>query len=71
MNEKERIQITIDNLDDVQSVLRSLELLFQKLIYYYAQRDIKSLNTLVISISVYFGKMLRYLGYNEEDFKDF
>ena len=71
MKEKERINITIEDLDNLPSVLRSLELLFQKLIYYYADRDLKTLNTLVISISVYFGKILRMLGYTEDDFKEF
>jgi hypothetical protein len=67
---KEKIQITIDNLDDIQSVLRSIELLFQKLIYYYGDNDVKKLYTLVLSCSVWFGKVLRILGYTEEDFKE-
>jgi hypothetical protein len=67
---KEKIQITLDNLDDVNSVLRSIELLFQKLIMYYAEHDLKSLNTLVLSCGVWFGKVLRMLGYDEKDFED-
>jgi len=67
---KEKIQITIENLDDLQGVLKSIELLFQKLIYYYAEHDLKSLNTLVLSCSVWFGKVLRMLGYTEDDFKE-
>ena len=65
---KQKIQITIDNLDDMQSVLRSIELLFQKLIDYYAEHDLKKLITLVLSCSVWFGKVLQILGYSEDDF---
>jgi hypothetical protein len=67
---KEKISITIDNLDDVQSVLKSIELLFQKLIYYYGENDVKKLYTLILSVSAWFGKVLRMLGYTEDDFKE-
>lgn len=66
---KEKIQITIKDLDDINNVLESLELLFQKLVYYYAEKDIKKLGILILSCSVYFGKMLGIMGYTEEDFK--
>ena len=67
---KEKIQITIENLDDLQGVLKSIELLFSKLIYYYAEKDPKNLNTLILSCSAWFGKVLRILGYTEDDFKE-
>jgi hypothetical protein len=66
---KEKIQITIDNLDDVQSVLRSIELLFQKIIYYYGEHDLHKLNILVLSVSSWFGQILKMLGYTEDDFR--
>ena len=66
---KEKITITIENLDDIQSVSKSLTLLFQKLIYYYPEKDLHNLNILVLSCSVYFGKILQLLGYMEDDFK--
>jgi hypothetical protein len=68
MNEK--VTITIHNLDDVQGVLKSLELLFQKLIYYYAEKDLNNLKILVLSCSVWFGMVLQKLGYSEDDFKE-
>ena len=68
MNEK--IQITINNLDDVQGVVGSIQLLFQKLIYYYAEKDLQKLNTLILSCVVYFGRMLRILGYGEGDLEE-
>jgi len=61
---KERITITIKDLDDIQSVLESLELLFTKLIYYYEEKDMNKLITLVLSCSVWFGKILQILGFN-------
>jgi hypothetical protein len=66
---KEKIQITIENLDDMPSVLKSIELLFQKLIDYYNRVDVKNLNILILSMSVWFGKILRIMGYDENDFK--
>ena len=67
---KEKIQITIDNLDDIQNVLRSIGLLFQKLIYYYAETDLQKLYTLVLNVSVYFGQILNMLGYRPENNED-
>jgi hypothetical protein len=66
---KEKITITIEDLDNMPSVLRSLELLFQKLIYYYSDKDVGELNILILSISSYFGQLLKWLGYNEDDFR--
>jgi hypothetical protein len=66
---KEKINITIENIDDLQSVLKSLELLFEKLILYYSDTDLQKLSNLILSCSVYFGRVLRLLGYTEEDFK--
>ena len=66
---KEKISITIDNLDDMENVLQSLELLFSKLILYYGNKDVSNLNVLVLSISSYFGKILKMLGYTEDDFR--
>jgi len=66
---KEKLSITIGNLDDMENVLKSLELLFSKLILYYGNKDLKNLNVLVLSISSYFGKILKMLGYTEDDFR--
>lgn len=68
MNEK--IQITIQNLDDMKNVLTSLELLFSKLIYYYLNKDINKLSIFVLSCSVYFGRILQILGWNNKDFEE-
>lgn len=66
---KEKISIIIEDLDNVYSVLMSLELLFQKLIYYYMEKDVNKLNIFALSISVYFGQILKMLGYSVDDFK--
>jgi len=66
---KDSINIIIEDLDNLPSVLKSIELLFSKLIMYYGEKDLHKLNTLVLSISVYFGKLLTLLGYDEEDLK--
>lgn len=66
---KEKISITIENLDDIKSVSNSLSLLFQKLICYYSEKDLHSLNILVLSCGIYFGKVLQLLGYDGDNFK--
>jgi hypothetical protein len=66
---KEKLSITIKDLDDMENVLKSLELLFSKLIMYYGNKDLSNLNVLVLSISSYFGKILKMLGYTEDDFR--
>lgn len=68
--DKEQIAIIIKDLDDINNVLSSLQLLFEKLILYYGKKDLTKLQTLILSCSVYFGKVLRMLGYTEEDFKE-
>lgn len=68
MKEKRKISITIDDLDDVKKVLIGLDNLFRSLLVYYIDNDLNKLSLLVFSCSVYFGKLLRLLGYREEDF---
>lgn len=70
MKQKEQINITIKDLDDLNGVLKSIELLFTKLILYYGDTDLKKLNMLLISCANWFGKLLRMSGYSEEDFED-
>ena len=68
---KKSVSITISDLDDLNGVLTSLEKLIQTIIYHYRDKgDLKSLNTFVLSVSSYFGKLLKLLGYSEGDFKD-
>ena len=67
MTEKERITITIEDLDNIQKVLESLQLLFSKLVIYYSKKDESKLMTLVINCGAYFGKLLVMLGYNEDE----
>lgn len=66
----EKISITIEKLDDMDSVLKSIELLFRKLILYYSETDLRKLTQLILSCSNWFGAMLKTLGYTEEDFKE-
>jgi hypothetical protein len=63
----EKVTITIHNLDDVREVLKSLELLFQKLVYYYAEKDLNNLRIVVLSCAVWFGMVCQKLGYDEGD----
>jgi hypothetical protein len=63
---KEHITITIKNLDNIHSVLGSLELLFKKLMEYYADKDLNNLKILIISCSVWFGMILQKFGYDKD-----
>lgn len=67
---KEKLTITIQDLDNVENVGGSIELLFAKLITYYANRDLKTLHILALSMGSYFGDLLRTLGYSGQDFKE-
>lgn len=70
MTEKKSITITITDLDDLDKVWVALDNLFRTIIIYYIDNDFDKLNRLVLSVSVYFGKMLKLLGYTGEDFED-
>jgi hypothetical protein len=70
MTEKERLTITIQDLDNIENVVGSIELLFSKLISYYADKDLKTLHILALSMGAYFGDLLRTLGYSGENFKE-
>ena len=67
---KEKITITIKDLDDIRGVLKSIELLFNKLIFYYSETNVNNLQTLILTTSVWFGQILKMLGYDENDFKE-
>lgn len=67
---KRKLIIAIDDLDDLKNVLTALDNLFRTLICYYLDNDIDKLNTLVMTCSIYFGKILGLLGYKSEDFGD-
>lgn len=67
---KEKLTITINDISDIKGVLASLELLFQKLIYYYAENDLDNLKVFVLSCSVWFGIILQKLGYDENDIEE-
>jgi hypothetical protein len=46
--------------------LGSLELLFKKLMEYYADKDLNNLKILIISCSVWFGMILQKFGYDKD-----
>jgi hypothetical protein len=71
MSEQEKITITIHNLDDVRSVLKSIELLFQKLFHYYAETNVKNLTILVLSCCVWLESVAQKLGLDDIDYEDF
>ena len=64
---KEKLAIIIEDLDDIQKVLMSLDLLFQKLIYYYLDKDLNKLRLLVVCVSFYFGELLKMIGYRDDE----
>jgi len=66
---KEKVTIVIEDLDDMNGVFKSLNILFRKIILYYTENDLKKLDTFVLSISSYFGILLGLLGYKEDDFR--
>lgn len=67
---KRKLIITFTDLDDIQKVLSSLEKLFKEILLYYEETDTNKLEIMIMSISAYFGQLLRIGGYEEEDFKD-
>jgi hypothetical protein len=67
---KEKIKITLEDLDDIKKVLKSVQLLFQLLIDYYVKTNIKNLKTLIYGCGVYFGKLLTVLGYDETNMEE-
>jgi hypothetical protein len=69
---KEKITITIDDLDNLKSVSIVLENLFKTILEYYIDKDdeLKSFEWFILSCSVYFGKLLTLMGYDEKDFKE-
>jgi hypothetical protein len=68
---KEKIQITIENLDDIRSILKSIELLFTKLIYYYADTNTRNLVIFILSVSVCLGQVMTKLGIDEDNYEEF
>jgi hypothetical protein len=68
---KEKIQITIENLDDIRSVLKSIELLFTKLIYYYADTNTRNLVIFILNVSVWLGQVMTKLGIDEDNYEEF
>jgi len=69
MKEKRKVSITIDDLDDTKIVFEAIDNLFHTLICHYIDTDFDKLNLFVVSMSVYFGKLLGLLGYREEELK--
>jgi len=59
---KEQINITITDVNDIQSVLKALTLLFKKLVYHYATTDqITHLEELLLSTQHYADTLLKVL----------
>jgi len=70
MTEKRKINIQIEDLDDVNKVLIAIDNLLRTILEYYIDTDWHKLQIIVMSCSAYFGNILRQLGYKEEDFKN-
>lgn len=69
---KKRINITIEDLDNLKNVSIALENLFKTILEYYIDKndELKSFEWFILSCSVYFGKLLTLMGYDNEDFKE-
>lgn len=71
MTEKRSIKITITDINDVNKVLESLDVLFRTILEHYIDKsDGKSFSTLIVTISVYCGRLLKFLGYEDKDILD-
>lgn len=72
MKEKRSITITIGDLDDLKDVSIALENLFKTILEYYIDKDdeLKSFEWFILSCSVYFGKLLTLMGYDDKDFEE-
>jgi len=66
---KEKITITIEDLDDLKTVAIALENLFKIILEYYIDKDdeLLSFEWFILSCSIYFGKLLALMGYDEKD----
>jgi hypothetical protein len=62
----EKIQITIEDLDDIQKVLIALDNLFRTLLNHYIDTEWNKLSLVVVSCSVYFGRLHQLIGCKEK-----
>ena len=56
---QERINFTLTNLDDVDSTLKQLLVVFEKILYYYTEKDINKFFLFVERCLVYFYMIYR------------
>jgi hypothetical protein len=70
MTEKRAINIQITDLDDRVKVFLALEKLFKTILDYYLTKQTDDLEIFILSASYYFGTLLKWIGYNESDFKN-
>ena len=65
-NSKESIRITITDIDDLDKVFKALDIFFRKILMHYADKNKeKEIEKFVLTISAYFGILLKKLGYDE------
>ena len=67
---KKTINIVITDLDDLHKVLESVDKFLRAIMIHYIETDMTKLYKFVVSLSVWFGQLLHYLGVKPEDFKD-
>jgi hypothetical protein len=68
---KNKISITLTDIDDVNKVLESLDILFRQILEHYIDKgNMKAFSTFIVTVSVYCGRILRLMGYTEKDFLD-
>jgi len=67
---KKTISIVITDLDDLYKVLESVDKFLRAIMMYYIETDMNKLYKFIISLSVWFGQLLNYLGIKSEDIKD-
>ena len=66
--EKRELSIHITDLNDLNKVLEALDNIFRTLILHYTDTNEKNAKVFIVSIAVYFGELMRLLGWNEKDF---
>jgi len=65
---KERIVIVLEDLDDIETTLKSLKIFFSKILQHYVNKQsADNLYTFILYCSIYFGNLLQDIGYKSDD----
>jgi len=64
---KKSVSITISDMDNIDSVLNSLDKLLKTIMLHYIDTDKEKFFSFIISVSVCFGEILNFFGVKPED----